>query len=234
MSGLPCSGLKIRLMTWNIHGALDRNPRFDLDRVVALVQRHAPDIVALQEVDSRRVGVPDPFDALERALGTHGARAHAVETADGNYGQVLISKWPMSDTEVVDLSYRKREPRRAICTDIATPAGRMRVVATHLGLSLHERRSQAIALLKALGTIRIPTVALGDFNDWIWPGSVGNRLKRALPVYTNHRTFPARWPTFRLDRIYVAPRTAMMTSRTDSSACGISDHLPVIAEIRMG
>ena len=220
-------------MTWNIHGALGRNPRFDLDRVVAFVKSHAPDIVALQEVDSRRPGGPDPFDSLERALGTHGARAHAVETADGNYGQVLISKWPISNVEVLDLSYRKREPRRAICADIATPAGKIRAVATHLGLSFHERRSQAIAILKALGTIRDVTVAMGDFNDWVWPGSVGNRLKRALPAFTNYRTFPARWPMFRVDRIYASPPAALLSHRTDRSAQGISDHLPVIAEIRM-
>ena len=233
MSGPPGDGFRVRLMTWNIHGALGRNPRFDLDRVVAFVKGHAPDIVALQEVDSRHPGAPDPFDALERALGTHGARAHAIETADGNYGQVLISKWPMSNTEVLDLSYRAREPRRAICTDIATPAGRLRAVATHLGLSFHERRSQAIAILKALGTISDVTVAMGDFNDWVWPGSVGNRLKSALPAYTNYRTFPARWPAFRLDRIYASPGAALLWSRTDPAARTISDHLPVIAEIRM-
>ena len=44
----------VRLMTWNIHGAVGRNPRFDLARVVELIQRHAPDIVALQEINSRR------------------------------------------------------------------------------------------------------------------------------------------------------------------------------------
>jgi len=47
-------GQTVRVMTWNIHGAVGRNPRFDLERVVALVQRHRPDIVALQEIDSRR------------------------------------------------------------------------------------------------------------------------------------------------------------------------------------
>ena len=59
----------MRLMTWNIHGALGRNPRFDLDHVVRLVQRHAPDIVALQEINSRRARgcTGDPFDILRRA-----------------------------------------------------------------------------------------------------------------------------------------------------------------------
>jgi endonuclease/exonuclease/phosphatase family metal-dependent hydrolase len=225
----------VRLMTWNIHGALGRNPRFDLDRVVALVQRHQPDIVALQEIDSRRARaahLDDPFDVLQRALGEHGAKAAAVTTADGHYGQVLISRWAMLNTEVRDLSYREREPRRAICSDIQTPAGPLRVVATHLGLSMFERHSQAEALLEMLDGVRTTTVALGDFNDWLWVGSVRRRLARVLPGYTCHRTFPSRWPLLHLDRIYVSPPGALLNSRTDPEAHAISDHLPVISDIR--
>ena len=185
----------IRVMTWNIHGAVGRNPRFDLERVVALVQRHHPDIVALQEIDSRRAReahVDDPFKLLQESLGNHGIGAKTVTTADGEYGQALISRWPMANTEIHDLSFPEREPRRAICTDIQTPAGPLRVIATHLGLSFRERHSQAVALLKMLDNLRTTTVALGDFNDWLWAGSVRRSLGRVLPGYTNHRTFPSR------------------------------------------
>ena len=41
----------VRVMTWNIHGAFGRNPQFDLERVVELILRADPDIIALQEVD---------------------------------------------------------------------------------------------------------------------------------------------------------------------------------------
>jgi endonuclease/exonuclease/phosphatase family metal-dependent hydrolase len=224
----------IRLMTWNIHGAFGRNPRFDLERVVSLVKRHAPDIVALQEIDSRRARaahIDGPFEVLQKALGTHSVEARTVTTTDGDYGQALISRWPMRNTEIHDLSYPEREPRRAICTDVQTPAGDLRVIATHLGLSLRERRSQAVALLKMLEAVRTTTVALGDFNDWLWAGSVRRTLARALPGYTRHSTFPARCPLFQLDRIYLWPRRALVNSHTDPQARAISDHLPVIADI---
>ena len=226
----------IRVMTWNIHGAVGRNPRFDLERVVALVQRHRPDIVALQEIDSRRAReahVDDPFTILQESLGNHGIGAKTVTTADGEYGQALISRWPMANTEIHDLSFPEREPRRAICSDIQTPAGPLRVIATHLGLSFRERHSQAVALLKMLDNLRTPTVALGDFNDWLWAGSVRRSLGRVLPGYTNHRTFPSRWPLFHLDRVYLWPRSALVASHTDPEARAISDHLPVIGDIRL-
>jgi endonuclease/exonuclease/phosphatase family metal-dependent hydrolase len=221
-------------MTWNIHGALGRNPRFDLDRVIEFVKGHAPDIVALQEIDSRRAReahVGNPFDVLQEALGTHGIGAKTVVTADGEYGQALISRWPLESTQIHDLSYPEREPRRAICSDVATPFGPLRVIATHLGLSLRERRSQAITLLKMLGRLDRPTVALGDFNDWFWAGSVRRGLARALPGFSRHRTFPSRLPLFQLDRIYLSPASALISSRTDYQARAISDHLPVIADI---
>ena len=232
----PPAGQQVRVMTWNIHGAVGRNPRFDLERVVALVQRHKPDIVALQEIDSRRAReahVDEPFKVLQEALGNHGIGAKTVTTADGEYGQALISRWPMANTEIHDLSYPEREPRRAICSDSQTPAGPLRVIATHLGLSFRERHSQAVALLKMLDNLRTTTVALGDFNDWLWAGSVRRSLGRVLPGYTNHRTFPSRCPLFHLDRVYLWPRTALVASRTDPEARAISDHLPVISDIRL-
>jgi endonuclease/exonuclease/phosphatase family metal-dependent hydrolase len=221
-------------MTWNIHGALGRNPRFDLDRVVALVKRNAPDIVALQEIDSRRAReahIGDPFDMLQQALGEHGVGARTVTTADGGYGQALISRWPLVDTQIRDLSYPEREPRRAICTNVVTPFGPLRVIATHLGLSLRERRSQALALLGMLGPPDRPTVALGDFNDWFWAGSVRRSLARMLPGYSRHRTFPARLPLFQLDGIYLSSSQALLASHTDPEARVLSDHLPVVADI---
>jgi endonuclease/exonuclease/phosphatase family metal-dependent hydrolase len=229
--------MRIRAMTWNIHGAFGRNPRFDLDRVVAFVARHSPDIVALQEVDSRRARAAhmgDPFDVLQQALGSHGVGARAVSTADGDYGQALISRWPLTNTVIHDLSFRRREPRRAISTDMVSPWGSMRIVATHLGLSFRERRSQVCKLLAMLGGRDGPTLAMGDFNDWFWAGSVRRNLARALPGCSRHRTFPSIFPLFALDGIYLWPAGSLVGTQTDPEACALSDHLPVIADIELG
>jgi endonuclease/exonuclease/phosphatase family metal-dependent hydrolase len=225
----------IRILTWNIHGALGRNPRFDLGRVVELIDRWDPHIVALQEVDSRRdkeLGI-NPFDFLQRELGEHGIGAKSITTADGDYGQMLISRWPLSETAIHDISYPEREPRRAIAATIATPHGPLRCVATHLGLSTHERRSQTKTLLDIAGQGGATTVMAGDFNDWLWVGSVRSALSRVLPGCTGFRTFPSFLPLLRLDRIYCRPAAALMRAFTDPAARHISDHLPVIADVRM-
>ncbi len=225
----------IRCMTWNIHGAVGLNPRFDIQAVVRLIEAWSPDIVALQEVDSRgRAGATDdPFALLQAALGKHGINAHSITTADGHYGQMLISCCPLISDEVHDISAPEREPRRAIRAEIETPAGPVRVVATHLGLSIGERRRQARLLLALAGGAEMTTIMMGDFNDWFWPGSVRSVLAERFPDRSRFRTFPARCPLLRLDRIYCRPRNALRRLFTDARARHMSDHLPVIADVEL-
>jgi endonuclease/exonuclease/phosphatase family metal-dependent hydrolase len=220
-------------MTWNIHGSFGRNPRFDLTRVVDLIRSWDPDIVALQEVDSRRAlaAGTNPFEFLPGAIGLYGIGAKSLTTKDGDYGQMLISRWPFRSHEVHDISFPEREPRRAIRADVDTPAGPLRVVATHLGLSGHERRGQARALL-GLADGDQPAVVIGDFNDWFWPGSVRAALSAALRGHTRYRTFPSSFPLFGLDCIYCRPAKALVASFVDRAARSLSDHLPVIADLR--
>ncbi|MGD9924265.1 MAG: endonuclease/exonuclease/phosphatase family protein [Pseudorhodoplanes sp.] len=222
----------IRVMTWNIHGALGRNPRFDLQKVVALILRADPDIVALQEVDSRRQAGLDPFVLLQESLGHYGIGAKSIITADGAYGQMLMSRWPLRDSETRDISYGAFEPRRAIRACIETPQGALHVAATHLGLSIRERKSQARVLLEMIGN-RTPFVLLGDFNDWFWPGSVRRILARVLPDRSRHRTFPSGCPILRFDRIYCRPRGVLVQTWTDGEARRISDHLPCIGDVML-
>jgi endonuclease/exonuclease/phosphatase family metal-dependent hydrolase len=224
----------VRLLTWNIHGTLGHNPRYDLAGVVALIDRWQPHVVALQEVDSRRKSDLDPFDFLQRELGEHGIGAKSIITEDGGYGQMLISRWPLSATEVHDISFPEREPRRAIATRIATPSGPLRVVATHLGLSIHERRTQTRTLMALASDAQTTTIIMGDFNDWFWPGSVRSVLSSAFPARTRFRTFPSRCPVLRLDRIYCRPSGAFVGGFTDGAGRMFSDHLPVIADVMPG
>lgn len=227
----------IRLMTWNIHGAYGRNKRFDLQRAITLIKRHRPDIVALQEIDSRRpreTGVAEPFGMLQSALGNHGVDAKSITTKDGEYGQALISRWPIQSPEIHDISHQEREPRRAICCVVVTPHGDLRVIATHLGLSIGERRGQAQTLLRMIGERASPAVVMGDFNDWFWVGSVRKVLSSRMASRSRLPTFPSFWPIFRFDRIYCSASVSLLNAHTDRDARILSDHLPVIADVIMG
>lgn len=223
----------VRVLTWNIHSGIGPDSTYDLDRVVGLIQRHDPDIVALQEVDSRGRANRLPLPFLRQALGEHAAEARTITAPDGHYGHVVISRWPMKEIKLHDLSVSKREPRCAIETVVATPFGPLHLVSTHLGLGIFERKRQA-ALLAGLAARSVePTVMLGDFNDWFRRGAVRRALARVMPARTMMKTFPSRWPFLMLDRVYCRPEGALVRSWTDRAARSISDHLPVFAEISL-
>jgi endonuclease/exonuclease/phosphatase family metal-dependent hydrolase len=220
-------------MTWNIHGGVGIDGKFALARITEAIAQIDPQIIALQEVDSRRRH-PDgrsAFEILREAVGGFGIEAKSIITADGDYGQMLISRWPFRRTTIHDISHSNREPRRAIETEVQLPTGTLRIIATHFGLRLAERREQARSLVDMARRHPAVTVMLGDFNDWIWPGSLRKALKHELPGQTRHATFPSWCPMLRLDRIFCWPRNALIRSFVERGARMASDHLPVIAEI---
>jgi endonuclease/exonuclease/phosphatase family metal-dependent hydrolase len=219
----------IRVMTWNVHGTFNLNPRFDIDAVCAIIEKWAPDIVALQEVDSRG-RADDVFGRLADSVGEHRAEARSIIAEDGHYGQVLLSRWPfVGEPRIADVSYQEREPRRAISACVRLPIGEVAVIATHLGLSVRERYAQARTLADLIDESR--SIVLGDFNDWFWVKSVHRVLVSRCPVRTRLRTFPSWLPVLRLDRIYATENVKLVKAWTDREARGCSDHLPVVADV---
>ena len=225
--------LTFRAMTWNIHGGVCPAGRHDLQRAIDLILHHAPDIVAIQEVEGRNRPGTTPFATLREALGGHAVEAATLRANDGCYGHMIASRWPLEEGTLHDISVPGREPRAAITARVETPAGTLRLLSAHLGLGWGERRAQAsrLAALARAGTD--PLLALGDFNDWEPHGPVDRAFLGTLPSRTRGLTFPARRPLFALDRIYARPRAALLRSWTDRTARAASDHLPMIAEVTL-
>ncbi len=229
------TGATVRVMTWNIHGGVGSDRRHDLRRVVDLVQRHRPQIVALQEIDSRRREpcAPDAFTYLGEELGGNVRNSRLICASDGDYGHAVISCWPMSPSRHHDISFGRREPRAAIETVVHTPHGPLHLVAAHLGLSFKERHHQALKLARIARQGGGRTVLMGDLNDWIAFGSVRRILDEIFPGHSHMKTFPAFWPFLPLDRIYCQPTSMLQRCWTDRTARFASDHLPLVADLNL-
>jgi endonuclease/exonuclease/phosphatase family metal-dependent hydrolase len=223
----------IRVLTWNVHGGVGLDGVRDFSRVIDHVATINPDVLALQEVDGRaRGGRANPMHIIEDRLGQRGISATTLTAEDGHYGQVLMCRWPLAEIETLDLSIDGYEPRRAIAATASTPKGELRIIATHLGLRFGERKRQIATLCEAVGDTR-PTVLMGDFNDWMRYRSAQPILEDIFPAYTRIRTFPARLPLFALDRIFCRPAGLLVRAHAVRTAPLLSDHLPLLAEIRL-
>ena len=224
----------VRVLTWNVHGGVGLDGVRDFSRIVDHIVAINPDIVALQEVEGRDRGErTSPMRIIEDRLGHRGISASTLTAPDGEYGQVLMSRWPLVETETHDLSVGAYEPRRAISATVRAPAGRLRVVAAHLGLRLGERRLQVATLCAAVRG-DLPTVLMGDFNDWIRYRSAQAELESQFADCTRLRTYPARAPLLALDRIFCRPSGLLKRSQIITSAPLLSDHLPLLAELDLG
>lgn len=228
----PESGPVLRVATWNIHDARGRDGKRDLGRVAEMLGQLRAPLVGLQEV---RCG-SDGCDAAYLAR-QHGYHWHATETwrhGDAQYGNALLTTLPVESTQVHDLSIGRREPRAALEVHPTWQRQCLRVVVTHLGLRAGERRQQVERLLARLppDDKRI-TILLGDINEWWLWGRPLRWLHRRFGASPSLRTYPARWPLFALDRVWVSPPSLVsaVSSLQAPAARTVSDHLPVVATL---
>jgi endonuclease/exonuclease/phosphatase family metal-dependent hydrolase len=223
----------LTVATYNIHGAVGTDRRFNPSRVAAVLQEIDADVIALQEVplgDTRRENV---LSALQQATGFHAVEGPALNLPHRRYGNAVLSRYPVRMTRTIDLSFGSREPRGALDADLDVHGNPLRIVATHLGLRPAERCDQISRLLQTFDTDSMPVILMGDVNEWFVYGRCLRRLVSHFEAVPTVRTFPSRWPVFALDRIWISPRHRLLRINVHATPLArlASDHLPLVAHI---
>jgi endonuclease/exonuclease/phosphatase family metal-dependent hydrolase len=227
--------MNLSAASYNIHIGLGRDGRLAPERIATVVLELKADVVALQEVPlgSNRFDMPA---YLRKAIGYEVlAGPTIVDPVRGDYGNALLTRRPVKSVRRIDLSVDGREPRGALDVTLACGADTLRVVATHLGLQPAERREQVTKLLAALAgePAARATILLGDLNEWFLWGRPLRWLHRHFEATPAPATFPAGFPVFALDRIWVRPRHLLRQLFVHASPLArvASDHLPVVARL---
>lgn len=232
-------------MTYNVHHGEGVDGRLDLNRIAGVIREADPDLVALQEVDRQadRTGKVDQPAEYTRLTGLHGWFGAAMPFQGGEYGQVLLSRWPLEEPRVVRLPGSPgREPRIAVTALVELPQlGRLRWAGLHLDASREDgdRWEQAGALLREFGRDGIPTLLAGDFNAT--PDSrVMRRLLESSTGWGDTAsvgaapTIPAEAPRSRIDYVLASPRGVWQTVQSRVLPESVaSDHRPLWVELRL-
>ncbi|MDR6850950.1 endonuclease/exonuclease/phosphatase family metal-dependent hydrolase [Sphingomonas sp. BE123] len=228
----------LKVASYNMRKAIGTDRRRRPERTLEVLREVDADIVALQECDRRfgqRQGVIPlhlldehsdwkavPFGVRTGSMGWHGNAILVRKDA-----QIL-------DCEIIHLP--ALEPRGAVMADLRVRGHALRVVGMHLDLSGLWRRRQAHAILSHLAASArpLPTVMMGDLNDWSAQSGCLRDFGRDFSFAPTGRSFHARRPVARLDRIMVSPELAIDDCGVNDSAAArtASDHLPVWAAIR--
>jgi len=223
----------VRIATYNVHRAIGSDGRADPARVLAVLREIDADVYALQEVEAHDDGA-DMLAWLAAELGYQSVAGTTLKRRDGHFGNGLLSRCPIREKRVTDLSWRGREPRGAIAINVDCSGARLRVVATHLGLRPAERRDQVQQLLHLFEEHpNERSVLLGDLNEWFLWGRPLRRLHRHFKETPSLATFPSFMPVLALDRIWAHPRSMLrrLAAHATPLARAASDHLPLVATL---
>lgn len=230
--------MRIRLASYNVHKCLGLDRRRRPDRVLDVMAALQADVIALQEVDHRLGHRPA---ALSRDLAEHATGLRAVPVALGRqslgwHGQVILARPGMELTGLRRIELPGLEPRGALMAEFLCDGQPLRVIAVHLGLFRRSRKMQIAALAATLShRPALPTVILGDFNEWSPAGGMDG-LGTGFVAHAPGPSFPAARPLARLDRIVLGPGMHLMAAGThrEGAARIASDHLPIWADVSVG
>jgi endonuclease/exonuclease/phosphatase family metal-dependent hydrolase len=233
--------MEISLVTYNIHRAIGFDRKYRLDRIIDICREIDADIVALQEVDFQvpRSHRQDLAHLIGDALGMHYKLGLNVKLKQGHYGNATFSRFPITDSENLNITWGIKKKRGCLVTTIDLPRSTMALFNFHLGLAGMEqvRQKKKIVESESLRSLaHMPVVLLGDTNDR------SNKLTAAFSdsgfkdtCIGAGRTFPAYAPLLRLDRIFVSDQWTVKEHRVvrNSLTRVASDHLPVYARLAL-
>jgi endonuclease/exonuclease/phosphatase family metal-dependent hydrolase len=224
----------LRVLHWNVHSWLDTDRKPNGERVADLINRTAPDVVSLAEVDE-----------------PHGTRGNLAEIAassrctsifcpafefggkdgpQGAFGNALLARVPILAVRHRHLlwpvpSYdgsEESEARTVTLADLDTGLGPVTAGTTHLPRGNPTARDAAIARLVDVVTGSARWFIAGDFNtppSWM-EGHEFAVAPDAVPTY------PVGDPVEAIDYIITAAPLRVRAEVLDEPG---SDHFPVLA-----
>jgi len=243
----------VRVVSFNVHDG------DDIPALVMAVRSHAElcsaDVWLLQEVEAFPAEGKSRTQRLAEALGLNYvyAPARLKEAGDGTHGLAILSRFPMSDIEVVPLKQFQLgvNTRRRIALGVTLHLGerRLRVYNLHLDTRINadQRIEQLRDVVEAAQRQPLREVILGgDFNTnpiyWLLPllpvfrsnqaKAVDDYMKQngfAAPFAEGSGTVSKWYGKYRVDAVYA--RGLAVRRWNVESGVSVSDHFPLWVDL---
>ena len=239
------SSATVRVLTLNAHQGFGAHRRGRvLLKLRDALQISGADLVFLQEI-----GVAGgsqerthQYEVLADRIWPQHAYGRNAISAGGHHGNALLSKYPISTWQNVDVSVGVAEPRGMLHCVLRIPdaPNPLHALCVHFALRESHLQYQIERLLDYVGDAipdDAPLIIAGDFNDW--REQAHRRLLRDAALEEIYgsafgrpaQTFPARLPLLRLDRIYVRNLRHRPLLQPQRPWAMLSDHAPLAGQV---
>ncbi|HET6575558.1 MAG TPA: endonuclease/exonuclease/phosphatase family protein [Fimbriiglobus sp.] len=238
VGGQPAANT-LRVLSYNIHHAEGTDGKLDVARIASVIRAAEPDLVAVQEVDrnTTRTNKVDQAAELARLTKLHGTFARAIDLQGGQYGQAILSRWPIKAVKVHPLPGKKgQEARIAVETTVEPGGGRpaLTFVGTHFQ---HDdpatREEQAAKVNELFGSAGGPVILAGDLNaapDSKPMKAIAEKWSFATAPDKGLLSIPAEKPRRQIDYVLYRPAGRFRVVQAKVIAEPVaSDHRPVLA-----
>jgi endonuclease/exonuclease/phosphatase family metal-dependent hydrolase len=242
----------LQVATYNIHKGFSHfNRRMTVHELRDRLKTLGADVVFLQEVVGRNLRharrhqdwPSEPqHEFLADQVWTDFAYGKNAVYDEGHHGNAILSRFPIVGFDNEDISTNPMERRGLLHAELYVRGWpeRLHCVCVHLGLFARGRRKQVHAVcerIKSLVPEGAPLVLAGDFNDWRSQASDTLGMLGIMEVFEitrgyPARSFPARLPILRLDRIYIRGFSVEHAHvHRNSSWVHASDHAALTASL---
>jgi endonuclease/exonuclease/phosphatase family metal-dependent hydrolase len=234
--------VRLKVMTLNIHSAINWYGNMDLEALVNFIKDSDPDIVGLQEVPlawSVMTGYQDIPSILAERLQTSYAFSASLERNKGYFGNLILSKYPIIQ-QWTCLLPGSLEQRSLAFAQILIEGEHINFLTTHLGLSVEDRLQQSTKILDFLNQVSGPLIVTGDFNGGDSDQAV-SQLKQnfldlqSLSEFFNSGTLRSKDGQLnagsKMDYILATPEFSFVNLQIIDNY--ISDHVPLVAELTL-
>jgi len=236
----PAPAPTLRILTYNIHHGEGLDGKVNLARIAQVIMTSGADLVALQEVDRKTTRTGRVDQAMEIGILTnmHVRYGAAMAFQGGEYGQAILSRWPILMLRTHFLpNPAQREPRIAVSAVIQTGTGHVvRFVSAHLDSNTEDdnRWLQAVRLQETFGMDdSLPVILAGDLNDVTESRSLNRLMQHWTDASAGNPlpTAPAGTPQSRIDYVLLRPKNWEVRGSTVLDEAMASDHRPLLVTL---
>lgn len=233
----------LRVLCYNIHHGEGLDGKLDLERIARVILDAKADIVGLQEVDRgvERTQRRDLPAELAKLTGMTVQFDRNIPHQGGEYGNAVLTRFPIRRARNTHLTMIGQGEQRGVQQVVLDVDGReVLFMNTHLDARRDsaERERSAVELVQLVAAAgAMPVILVGDFNavpDSPAIATVRAALTDVWSVVGNGpgHTVPVKNATRRIDYVWITPATITPVSMSVPYS-EASDHLPILAELRL-